>query len=82
MVRSVFLSVCLYIQNSADLTNRIKNFTLEENSTLCSFDVVSMYSNCSVKKCENILRIKLQKYFDLIQDVTMQGVIQGVAITK
>ena len=71
-----------YIQNSTDLTNRIKNFTLEENSILYSFDVVSKYSNCNVKKCENILRIKLQKHFDLIQDVTMQWVIQGVAITK
>ena len=30
-----------------------------------------MYSNCNVKKCEDILRIKLQKHFDLIQDVTM-----------
>ena len=60
-----------YIQNSTDLTNRVKNFTLEENSILCSFDLVSMYSNCNVKKCENILRIKLRKHFDLIQDVTM-----------
>ena len=60
-----------YIQNSTDLTNRLKNFTLEENSILCSFDVVSMYSNCNVKKCEDLLRIKLQKHFDLIQDVTM-----------
>ena len=30
-----------------------------------------MYSNFNVKKCEDILRIKLQKHFDLIQDVTM-----------
>ena len=30
-----------------------------------------MYSKCNVKKCEDILRIKLQKHFDLIQDVTM-----------
>ena len=60
-----------YIKNSTDLTNKLKNFTLEENSILCSFDVVSMYSNCNVKKCEDILRIKLQKHFDLIQDVTM-----------
>ena len=39
-----------YIQNSTDLTNKLKKFTLEENSILCSFDVVSMYSNCNVKK--------------------------------
>jgi hypothetical protein len=30
-----------------------------------------MYSNCSVKKFEDILRIKLQKHFDLVQDVTL-----------
>ena len=30
-----------------------------------------MYLNCNVKKCEDILRIKLQKHFDLIQDVAM-----------
>ena len=39
-----------YIQNSTDLTNKLKNFTLEENSILCSFDVMSMYSNCNVIK--------------------------------
>ena len=65
-----------YIKNSTDLTNKLKNFTLEENSILCSFDFdfcssLSMYSNCNVKKCEDMLRIKLQKHFDLIQDVTM-----------
>ena len=60
-----------YLKNSTDLTSKLKNFRLEENSILCSFDVVSMYSNCNVKKCEDILRIKLQKQLDLIQDVTM-----------
>ena len=60
-----------YIKNSTDLTNKLKNFTLEENSVLCSFDVVSMYTNRNVKKSEDISRIKLQKHFDLIQDVTM-----------
>ena len=32
------------------LTYMFKNFTLEENSILCSFNLVSMYSNCNVKK--------------------------------
>ena len=44
---------------------------MKENSTVSSFDVVSMYSNCNMKKCEDILIIKLKKYFDLIQDLTM-----------
>jgi len=29
-----------------------------------------MYSNCNLKNVEDILRIKLQKHFDLIQDMT------------
>ena len=60
-----------YLKISTDLNNKLKNFTLGENSSLCSFDVVSMYRKCNVKKCENILSIKLQKYFDSIQYVTM-----------
>ena len=39
-----------YIQNSTDLANKLKKITLEENSTLCSFDVVFMHSNHNVKK--------------------------------
>ena len=60
-----------YLKNSTDLTNKLRNFTLEESSILCSFDVVSMYSNCDLKRCEDILKSKLEKHFDLIQDVTL-----------
>ena len=31
----------------------------------------STYPNCNAKMCGDILRIKLQKHFDLIQDVTL-----------
>jgi hypothetical protein len=30
-----------------------------------------MYSNCDLKRCEDILKSKLEKHFDLIQDVTL-----------
>ena len=60
-----------YIRNSTEYANWLRNFTLKENSTLSSFDVVFMYSNCNVKKCKDILRIKLQKHFDLIKDLFM-----------
>jgi len=60
-----------YFKSSTNLTNKLKNFALEENSINCSFDMVSMHLNCNVKKCKGILRIKLQKHFGLIQDVAM-----------
>jgi hypothetical protein len=61
----------IYLKNSSDITNKMKILTLENNSILCSFDVVSIYTNCNMKNFEDILRIKSQKHFDLIQDVTL-----------
>ena len=55
-------------------------FTLEENSILCSIDVFSTYPNCNAKKCGDILRIKLQKHFDLIQDVTLASLYINVIL--
>ena len=49
---------------------KLKNFTLEERSIICSFDVVSMYFYCNLKNYKEILRIKLQKelWFDTSSD--------------
>jgi hypothetical protein len=60
-----------YLKNSTDLTNKLRNFTLEGSSILCGFDVVSTYSNCDLKRWEDILKSKLEKHFDLMQDVTL-----------
>ena len=70
-IASILRNTKIVFKNSTDLTNKLKDFTLEENSILYSFNVVSMYSNCNMKKRWDILRIKLPKHFDLIQDVTM-----------
>ena len=58
----------LYLKNS---TAKLKNFTLEDNSILCSLHVVSMYLSFNVEKCKDISRINLQKHFHLKQEVTM-----------
>ena len=49
-----------YLGNSVDVVKKLRNCRIDSNTILCSFDVVSMYTDCDVKKCELILNNTIQ----------------------
>ena len=59
-----------YLKNSFDVVNKLKTRHRVDNNIFSSFDVVAMYTNCD-EKCKFILKNKIQKHTESIQDVTL-----------
>ena len=55
------------MRNSVDLVEKLKNVNISENTIICSFDVVSMYTNNNVAESEKLLENKINEKYDLIE---------------
>ena len=49
-----------YIRNSVHLVEILKDIEIKKDTILASFDAISMYTSCYIKKCELALQRKLE----------------------
>ena len=52
-ISSAFGDPKIFLKNLVDVVTKLRNRYIDNNTILCSFDVVSMYTNCVVKKNVN-----------------------------
>ena len=56
-----------YIRNLADLVEKLSNTSISENTTVSSFDIVSMYTNIEVTIFEELFKNKIEENYHLIE---------------
>ena len=60
-----------YIRNSVHLVEKLKDIEIKKDTILASFDAISMYTSCDIKKCELALQRKLEDNIDQIDYKTL-----------
>ena len=60
-----------YIKNSVHLVEKLKNLDIKKDTILASFDAISMYTSCDIKKCEFALQKKLEDNIDRMDYKTL-----------